>query len=199
MFKRTLILVMALVLALSACATALAETKWIKTKNGKPATARSEPDVNSTWVGEFAYGTEVYTMGTAPVNGYTELSNGGGMWVLTRFLVDYQPGPYVPSSDSGSSGKGGKSSSNSGGDVQSAIYNEFKAAKWVEPYTVVTYHNRSSGIINMRYAPSKNAPLVESYRPGELLEVICELKDWIEVQDPETGKVGYIRHDFLQR
>lgn len=196
MFKRTLILVTVLVLALTVCASALADTMWIKTKNGKPANARSEPDVNSTWVGSFPYGAEVYTMGTAPVNGYTELSNGGGMWVLTKFLVSSPPAPYVPSEDGGkSSGKG----SSTTGDAQSAIYTEFKAAKWVVPYTAVTRHNRSSGVINMRYAPSKNAPLVEAYKPGELLTVICELKNWIEVQDPESGKVGYIHQNYLER
>lgn len=193
MFKRTLILVTVLVLALTVCSTAFAATKWIKTNNGKPANARSAPDVNSDWVGEFPYGSEVYTMGSAPVNGYTELSNGGGMWVLTKFLVNSKPGPYVPG------GNSGKSSSSSSGDTQNVIYSEFKAARWVTPYEVVTCHNRSSGVINMRFAPSKNAPLVEAYKPGETLTVICELKDWIEVQDPETGKVGFIRHDFLQR
>ena len=193
MFKRTLILVTVLILALTACAAALAETKWIKTNNGKPANARSEPDINSSLVGDFPYGSVVYTMGTPPVNGYTELSNGGGMWVLTKFLVSSPPAPYVPSGDSS------KGSSTSSGDSQNAIYNEYKAARWVTPYKVVTCHNRSSGVINMRFAPSKNAPLVEAYKPGEPLLVICELKNWIEVQDQETGKVGYIRHDFLQR
>ena len=198
MLKRTLILATVLVLVLTACASALAETQWIKTHNGKPANARSEPSKNSTWVGDFPYGSEVYTMdGVAPQNGYTCLSNGGGMWVLTKFLVNSPPAPYDPSQGGGGS-KGGGSSSGSG-DAQSAIYAEFKAAKWVTPYNVVTTHNRSSGVINMRYAPSKNAPLVEAYRPGETLTVICELKDWIEVQDPETGKTGFIRHDFLQR
>ena len=194
MFKRTLILVTALVLALVVCASALAETKWIKTGNGKPANARSGPSKDTDLVGTFPYGSEVYTMGTAPINGYTELSNGGGMWVLTKFLVSAPPAPYVPSSDSGKS-----SSSSAASEAQNSMNNEFKNAKWVSPYEVVTTHNRSSGVINMRYAPSKNAPLVDSYKPGETLQVICELKDWVEVQDPETGKVGFIRRDFLTR
>lgn len=194
MFKRTLILVAALVLALAVCTSALAEAMWIKTGNGKPANARSGPSKDTDWVGEFPYGSQVYTMGTAPINGYTELSNGGGMWVLTKFLVSAPPAPFVPSPDSG---KG--STPSQGSDGLNTIYNEFKAAKWVTPYNVVTTHNRASGVINMRYAPSKNAPLVDSYKPGETLIVICELKDWIEVQDPESGKTGFIRHDFLKR
>ena len=200
MLKRTLILMTVLVLALTASAAAFADTMWIKTGNGKPANARSAPSKDSDWVGEFPYGSMVYTMGTAPINGYTELSNGGGMWVLTKFLVSSQPAPYVPGTDSGSSG--GRSvipSSSDGNGSLSAIYNEFKAARWVTPYDVVTWHNRSSGIINMRYAPSKNAPLVNSYKPGETLQVLCEMKDWYEVQDPDTGRIGFIRYDFLRR
>lgn len=195
MFKRILILVTVLVLALTACAAAFAETMWIKTGNGKPANARSGPSKDTDLVGEFPYGSVVYTMGSAPVNGYTELSNGGGMWVLTKFLVSVPPAPYVPSPDSGK----GSTPAQGTSDGLNTIYNEFKAAKWVTPYNVVTTHNRSSGVINMRYAPSKNAPLVDTYKPGETLIVICELKDWLEVQDPESGKTGFIRHDFLQR
>ena len=195
MFKRILILVTVLVLALTACAAAFAETMWIKTGNGKPANARSGPSKDTDLVGEFPYGSVVYTMGSAPINGYTELSNGGGMWVLTKFLVSAPPAPYVPTPDSG---KGSTPAQNTG-DGLNTIYNEFKAAKWVTPYNVVTTHNRTSGVINMRYAPSKNAPLVDTYKPGEPLIVICELKDWLEVQDPESGKTGFIRHDFLQR
>ena len=195
MLKRTLILVTVLVLVLTACAAALADTMWIKTNNGKPANARSEPNVNSSLVAEFAYGSEVYTMGTAPVNGYTELSNGGGMWVLTRFLVSSKPAPFVPSKDDGKK----SSSSKSSGDAQSEIYNEFKAAVWVTPYTIRTSHPRSSGVVNMRFAPSKNAPLIESFKTGKSLTVLCELKNWIEVQDPDTGKVGYIHKNYLQR
>lgn len=195
MFKRILILVTVLVLALTACAAAFAETMWIKTGNGKPANARSGPSKDTDLVGEFPYGSVVYTMGSAPINGYTELSNGGGMWVLTKFLVSAPPAPYVPSPDSGK----GSTPAQDTSDGLNTIYNEFKAAKWVTPYNVVTTHNRSSGVINMRYAPSKNAPLVDTYKPGETLIVICELKDWLEVQDPESGKTGFIRHDFLQR
>ena len=165
MFKRILILVTVLVLALTACAAAFAETMWIKTGNGKPASARSGPSKDTDLVGEFPYGSAV------------------------------PPAPYVPSPDSGK----GSTPAQGTSDGLNTIYNEFKAAKWVTPYNVVTTHNRSSGVINMRYAPSKNAPLVDTYKPGETLIVSCELKDWLEVQDPETGKTGFIRHDFLQR
>ena len=49
----------------------------------------------------------------------------------------------------------------------------------------------------MRWAPVKSAPLIESYCNGTPLLVIAELKTWKQVEDPETGAVGFIRQDFL--
>ena len=34
---------------------------------------------------------------------------------------------------------------------------------------------------------------------GETLTVLAELKTWYQVQDPETGWVGFIRADLLQK
>ena len=217
MLKRILILVTVLVLALTASAAAFADTMWIKTGNGKPANARSAPSKDSDWVGEFPYGSMVYTMGTAPINGYTELSLDGkgvrdeNVAAFRYALVEsdemepaeqirlYRKLELPVAALVFSGGRSVIPSSSDGNGSLSAIYNEFKAARWVTPYDVVTWHNRSSGIINMRYAPSKNAPLVNTYKPGETLQVLCEMKDWYEVQDPDTGRIGFIRYDFLRR
>ena len=67
------------------------------------------------------------------------------------------------------------------------------------PYAVSTYHKRASGLVNMRWAPSEKAKLIHSYPSGETLTVLAELKNWYQVQDPETGWVGFIRSDFLMR
>ena len=195
MRKRILVCVTAMLLVLAICASASAA--WIKTGNGKPANGRGGPGRNYPLITSVAYGREVVVTGGSK-NGYTPIMLPGGsdeVWVLSRFIVNSKPGKYTPSSKT--SGKSsGKSTSSS---AQNAIYTEFKAARWVIPYNVTTYHKRSSGTINMRWAPAKNAPLIQSYGPGTTLSVLCELKDWVQVQDPETGKVGFIRHDFLQR
>jgi len=204
MRKRILVSVMALVLVLAVATTAFAATKWIKTGNGKPANGRAEPTKDSALIGYAYYGEQVETDGQS-VNGYTYLTN--GYWVLTKFLVNYDPGEFVPSSrpsGSGSSGRsGGSSSSGSSGSnnagIQSAILKEFKSARFVTPYEVTTYHKRASGMINMRWAPSKKATLIHAYSSGERLLVRAELKDWYQVEDPATGWVGFIRSDFLQR
>jgi len=194
MRKRVLVCVTAMLLVLAICASASAA--WIKTENGKAANGRGGPGKDYPLIATVAYGREIVVTGGSQ-NGYTPImlpSGSDEVWVLSRFIVNYNPGKYTPSPKPDS----GKSSGNKS-DAQNSIYAEFKAARWVNPYEVTTYHKRSSGTINMRWAPAKNAPLIQSYRSGESLTVLCELKDWYQVEDPETGKVGFIRRDFLQK
>ncbi len=194
MRKRVLVCVTAMLLVLAICASASAA--WIKTENGKAANGRGGPGKDYPLITPVAYGREIVVTGGSQ-NGYTPImlpSGSDEVWVLSRFIVNYNPGKYTPSPKPDS----GKSSGNKS-DAQNSIYAEFKAARWVNPYEVTTYHKRSSGTINMRWAPVKNAPLIQSYRSGESLTVLCELKDWYQVEDPETGKVGFIRRDFLQK
>ena len=187
---------MLLILALST--SALAATRWIKTGNGKPAVGREGPSRDYDVLTYIEYGTEVNTVGTSQ-NGYTPVQLPGGSdtaYVLSKFLVKSHPGRYVPSESSGSS-SGSSSSTPSG--LQSSIVSEFNAARFVTPYNVVTYHKRASGMINMRWAPNEKAKLIHSYPAGDTLTVLAELKNWYQVQDPETGWVGFIRSDFLMR
>ena len=194
MRKRVLVCVTAMLLVLAICASASAA--WIKTENGKAANGRGGPGKDYPLIATVAYGREIVVTGGSQ-NGYTPImlpSGSDEVWVLSRFIVNYNPGKYTPSPKPDS----GKSSGNKS-DAQNSIYAEFKAARWVNPYEVTTYHKRSSGTINMRWVPAKNAPLIQSYGSGVTLSVLCELKDWYQVEDPETGKVGFIRRDFLQK
>ena len=194
--KRFLTLVIAIMLVMTVLvSTAFADIRWIKTGNGKPANGRSGPGKDYEYITGVPYGTQVMISG-ASANGYTPIVLPAGsdeVYVLSRFLVNYDPGVYVPSKPSG----GGSGSSTAG--VQSDIIKEFKAARFVTPYDVTTYHKRASGLINMRWAPSKKAPLIHAYSSGERLLVRAELKDWYQVEDPDTGWVGFVRSDFLQK
>ena len=194
MRKRILVFALAMLLILAVSTSALAATRWIKTGNGKPAAGREGPSRDYALLTYLGYGTQVNTVGKSQ-NGYTPVQMPGGSdtaYVLTKFLVKSVPGPFVPSEASGSS-----SSSSAG--LQSSIVNEFNAARFVTPYEISTYHKRASGLVNMRWAPSEKAKLIHSYPAGERLTVLAELKNWYQVQDPETGWVGFIRSDFLMR
>ena len=197
--KRFLTLVIAIMLVMTVLvSTAFADIRWIKTGNGKPANGRSGPGKDYEYITGVPYGTQVMISGVS-ANGYTPIVLPAGsdeVYVLSRFLVNYDPGVYVPS-PSPSKPSGGSGSSTAG--VQSDIIKEFKAARFVTPYDVTTYHKRASGLINMRWAPSKKAPLIHAYSSGERLLVRAELKDWYQVEDPDTGWVGFVRSDFLQK
>lgn len=194
MRKRFLVSVFTMLLILAVCTSALAATRWIKTGNGKPAAGREGPSKEYALLTYLGYGTMVNTVGKSQ-NGYTpvQMPNGSDTcYVLTKFLVKDVPGPFVPSKPSN------KSSSDAAG-LQSSIVNEFNAARFVTPYEVSTYHKRASGLVNMRWAPNEKAKLIHSYPSGERLTVLAELKNWYQVQDPETGWVGFVRSDFLMR
>ena len=198
--KRFLTLVIAIMLVMTVLvSTAFAAIRWIKTGNGKPANGRSGPGKDYEYITGVPYGTQVMISGVS-ANGYTPIVLPAGsdeVYVLSRFLVNYDPGVYVPSPSPSKPSGGGSGSSTAG--VQSDIIKEFKAARFVTPYDVTTYHKRASGLINMRWAPSKTAPLISAYSSGERLLVRAELKDWYQVEDPDTGWVGFVRSDFLQK
>ena len=198
--KRFLTLVIAIMLVMTVLvSTAFADIRWIKTGNGKPANGRSGPGKDYEYITGVPYGTQVMISGVS-ANGYTPIVLPAGsdeVYVLTRFLVNYDPGAYVPSPSPSKPSGGGSGSSTAG--VQSDIIKEFKEARFVTPYDVTTYHKRASGLINMRWVPSTKAPLIHASSSGERLLVRAELKDWYQVEDPDTGWVGFVRSDFLQK
>ncbi len=195
MIKRLLVMAVIVVLAtVMFIPTSMASFEmWVYTANGKGLNAREYPSTDSPVLFSIPYGSKVivdYHLG----NGWTRLYAAGQydwVFVQTRFLVSTVPGPKpTPKPDSGS-----KSASSS----QAEVLGEYNAGKLVTPYEVETLNARATGSVNMRWAPSKNAPLIESYRNGTPLLVIAELKDWRQVEDPETGAVGFIRKDFLAK
>ncbi len=189
----TVIVVLAMVMFIPASMASF--DMWVYTANGKTLNAREYPSTDSPVLFNIPYGTKVtvdYHLG----NGWTRLYAAGAydwVFVQTRFLVNTPPGPKpTPEPDSGKSGSGTAVS-------QNELIAEFNAAKLVTPYEVVTRNSRATGTVNMRWAPSKSAPLIESYSNGTPLLVIAELKTWRQVEDPETGAVGFIRQDFLAK
>ena len=77
---------------------------------------------------------------------------------------------------------------------------EFNTAKKVAaPYTVVARPSRASGWVNLRWAPSTEAERIATCKQGKELTVLAELKNWYQVQDPETGMIGFISNQYVTR
>ena len=49
----------------------------------------------------------------------------------------------------------------------------------------------------MRWAPSNSAELIATYPDNSQLLVIRETTNWLQVEDQDTGDVGFISRQFV--
>ena len=205
---RKIVTVALVIMALVAiCLPALAEDDYdpragyyyVKTGNGKGLNVRD--GVNGNVVGSLKYGTRIYVSGfttpewalitykyNKPGYGYGEYA----AWVSTRYLTRTNPGKYNPDDPTPTGGTtvNGLASVN-------AI---FRTARQVPaPYYVVARPSRASGWVNLRWAPSTDAERITGCEQGKQLLVLAEMKDWLQVQDPATGMIGFIMTKFVQQ
>ena len=99
----------------------------------------------------------------------------------TRFLVHNNPGKFQ-----------GTSSSKSANDVK-------RTEKTVAPYTIVSRPVHATGWVNLRRTPSTDTKVLNRCYAGKTLTVLAELNNWLKVQDPATGVIGYISSKYVSR
>ncbi len=200
----SLILAAALLLALVPAALAYDDTPmdsegyyYVYTENGKGLNVRDTPGGEK--VGSLKYGTRIYCYynqdGWALID-YTYNKPGYGQgtyacFVSSRFLQKSKP----PARPSGSSS--GSSATPAANDSWTEINNEFASAKDVTPFKITVRPTRVTGWVNLRWAPSKNAKLMRTYKANDTLLVIKETTNWYQVEDQDTGDVGFINKAFV--
>ena len=174
-------------------------TQYVYTDNGKSLNVRSSPNTGNNIIGTLKYGAEVtviemYSNGWAQIlweqNEYGEF---GAAYVQRRFLVNHKPSsqPVQPTAAPASSGT-------DYAKIFSSMNAEFSSAKQVAvPYTVVARPSRASGWVNLRWAPTTEAERIATCKQGKELIVLAELKNWYQVQDPETGMIGFISRQYV--
>lgn len=160
---------------------------YVKTGNGKGLNVRDNP--NGKVVGSLKYGTRVYVDAFADSewalityrydNGHGK--NDYAAYVSTRFLVHNNPGKFQ-----------GTSSSKSANDVK-------RTEKTVAPYTIVSRPVHATGWVNLRRTPSTDTKVLNRCYAGKTLTVLAELNNWLKVQDPATGVIGYISSKYVSR
>lgn len=208
MKKRLIALLMVLVLAAGLIPAALAEDDtpmasegyyYVYTENGKGLNVRSTP--GGDVVGSLKYGTKIYCYYRDGGNGWALIdyyyNNPGygygtyAAYISSRYLRKNKP----PARNGGSSSSSSASSAST--DVTAEINAEFKSAKKVTPFIVTVRPTRASGWVNLRWAPSKSAELMATYKQNEKLLVIKETNNWYQVEDQDTGNVGFISKQFV--
>lgn len=172
---------------------------YVYTADGKTLNVRDTP--GGEVVGHLKYGTRIFCYyndgGWALIDyEYDKPGYGKGIYacfVSSRYLRTTKPEALSTSSSSGSK------TSSSGKDTLSDLNREFASATRVTPFSVTVRPSRASGWANMRWAPSKDSELMATYAANTKLLVIRETTNWYQVEDQETGDVGFIRKDFVIR
>ena len=181
-------------------------TQWVYTDNGKSLNVRSTPNTGDNIIGSLKYGAEVtvvqmYDNGWAQIlweqNQYGEF---GTAYVQRRFLVNHKPSskPAQPN-PTAAPASGGSADTTDYAKVFSAMNAEFATGKKVSPYTVIARPSRASGWVNLRWAPTTEAERIATCKQGKELTVLAELKNWYQVQDPETGMIGFISRQYVTK
>ena len=77
------------------------------------------------------------------------------------------------------------------------ITSEFAQARKVDSYQVMVHPTRVSGWTALRWAPSKQAPIMATYPARQELTVLKETENWLLVENTQTGDVGYIDKAYV--
>ena len=197
MLKRilTLMIIATLAVALIPTMASATETMYVYTQNGKGLNVRYEPSTDGEIFISVPYGerlTVLYHLG----NGWSAISwDGNVYYVQTRFLVYDKPGKKPTPEPTKKPGSAGDSST-----TVAELNAIFKTYRLVEnPYRITVRPTRASGWVNLRFAPTKQAELMGTFKDGEQLIAIAEFKDWYQVEDPDNGAVGFISSKYVVR
>lgn len=196
MKRRIALLTAALLLLSLAVPAVLAEEAaapkayYVCTDNGRSLNARSSPA--GEIIGTLENGTKVELLdNTGKTWVQVGLEDGRTAWVNRRYLTDITPeelNALIAEEEESVSG-----------DPITDINAEFAAAQRVEPYRVTVRPPRVTSWVNMRWIPSETGRIIEQYKAPEELVVLKELKYYVQVQDPDTGDVGYVHKRFIAK
>lgn len=175
-------------------------TMYVYTDNGRTLNVRSDPTGGKNIIGRLNYGSAVSVRMTM-ANGWAAIDYaagvGGVAYVQSRFLVNSKPAPKTPTPVPTKSVTPITPAASSG--LFDSMNAEFRSAVRVSPYTVIARPSRASGWVNLRWAPSTEAERIATCPQGKELTVLAQTSSWYQVQDPQTGMIGFIMQKFVYR
>lgn len=195
MLKKILALTLAVIIAL-ACTAVFAEeveedtTYWVYTDNGKDLNVRNAP--GGEVIGKLKSGEKVTVVSFlndewTAIN-YQDSEIG---YVSSRFLIKVDPDELRKAIE--------EEQTEITGDPMTDIDAEFASAVDVDDYKITARPARVTSLVNMRWIPSETGRIIAQYKATEQLIVLKELDHYLQVQDPDTGDVGYIHKKFGAR
>ena len=199
-------------------------TMYVYTDNGKSLNVRSTPYVGDNIIGQAYFGREIKVKRFLE-NGWAcivwDLT--GEAYVQSRYLQWNRPNSYqsvtptpaptvaptaAPYINNNSYSNNSYNNNNYNSynnyantytDTLAVLNAEFRTARMVTPFVIIVRPSRASGWVNMRWAPSKDAEVLATYRTGAKLTVIAETQSWYQVADPDTEATGFIMKTYTTR
>ena len=190
-------------------------TMYVYTDNRKPLNVRSAPYVGDNLITTAPYGAAINVIQLQD-DGWAKIQWTPSVvaYVQSRYLqwtrpdlstpvpatpaptpvptaVPYYPtaAPYYPTADPYSYYT----------DSLATLNAEFRTARIVTPFTIIVRPARSSGWVNMRWAPSKDVEMITTCRNDVRLTVIAETQSWYQVVDPDSEATGFIMKAYTTR
>ncbi len=164
----------------SAESTRLPSTMWVNCADGKRLNVRDLASTKGAVLYRLDCGTRVEvicSVETAKGWAYVEVpGHKQGGFVMTKFLVEKQPGKYEITERS----------------------DNFRS---VSPYYVSAkaLNGKTENSVGLRTSPNKTAKMIRRLTAGDRLKVVAVGKTWSKVVDMTTGKTGYVANDYLLR
>ena len=197
MMKRILTLALAAVLALAVCVSgSFAEemveksTYYVYTENGMGLNVRNAP--NGDIIGKLSNGEAVQVQSFINDSwALIEFKDNQPGYVNTRYLIDIKPEELQKIVE--------EEEKTITGDPLTDIDAEYASAVDVDDYKITARPARVTSVVNMRWIPSETGRVIAQYKATEALIVLKEMDHYLQVQDPDTGDVGYIHKKFATR
>ena len=180
-----------MLLMLAAAPAALANpigNKYVKTSSGKSVRMRGGPGTEYDVIDRVPNGASVETysqMQNPAGERWTEIGyHGATGWIMSRYLSGKKPG----------SQSGGSSSKDSGsGTMTATIFTNFHDVALTADIKPSTPGN----FVNLRWAPSKSAPVQARYYEGQQVYVLKANNSWCQVYDEANNRCGFILRSLL--
>ena len=197
--KKTICFLLAMMMLVLFASLAVSEDQgtflYVKTPNGKGLNVRSSMSTEdkSNIIGSLSYGTRIITYGSR--DGWTLIDYGNKVaYIMTRYLTKEKPAPYQPADPDKKSSDFSTAEASTVTQMNTLV----ASPKYVTPYTVLVRPTRASGWVYMRWFPSKSSEAQATFGANYELTVLAELKDWYQVEDPVSGRVGFVYKSYVQ-
>lgn len=185
---------------------ALAETMYVNTPNGGGVNVRSGPSADYDAIGYAAFGEAVDVLEVVFGSSFVNVNaNGVYGYIALRYLSYDRPMPgplptYVPAPTKhpNPTQRPSPTKQPSGGSSLEKTLASMFAGFQAKGYEAVVVPSTPTNFVNLRWGPSKSAPVRSQYWAGNTVQVISENGEWAEVYDATNNVHGFMMKRFLK-